>query len=178
MAGELERLLMRAMMPVGGRDSMQQLQTLQEAVAEALRKTSRVIPVSTAERAEKGSGGGGSRTGVFGPGLLLSPLISGVMKLFGGGGGTPEPPLVVRFALPPPAHVNAGVSRGVAGVFGVDSAQGWTSRPVMRAAVPQIQVQVQAMDSQSFLDRSGDIARAVRQAMLESGVLSDVIREA
>jgi len=28
------------------------------------------------------------------------------------------------------------------------------------------------------MDRSGDIARAVRQAMLESSVLNDVVREA
>ena len=42
----------------------------------------------------------------------------------------------------------------------------------------QITVQVQAMDSQSFLDHSNDIALAVRQAMLESSVLNDVIREA
>jgi len=41
----------------------------------------------------------------------------------------------------------------------------------------QITVQVQAMDSQSFLDHSGDIALAVRQAMLQSSVLNDVIRE-
>jgi hypothetical protein len=39
-------------------------------------------------------------------------------------------------------------------------------------------VQVQAMDSQSFLDHSGDIAMAVRQAMLQSSVLNDVVREA
>ena len=41
----------------------------------------------------------------------------------------------------------------------------------------QITVQVQAMDSQSFLDHSDDIAQAVRQAMLQSSVLNDVIRE-
>jgi len=37
---------------------------------------------------------------------------------------------------------------------------------------------VQAMDSKSFLDHSADIAMAVRQAMLESSVLNDVVREA
>ena len=41
----------------------------------------------------------------------------------------------------------------------------------------QMIVQVQAMDSQSFLDHSDDIAQAVRQAMLQSSVLNDVIRE-
>jgi len=60
----------------------------------------------------------------------------------------------------------------------VDSAQGGMPRPVVERAAPQITVQVQAMDSQSFLDRSGDIARAVRQAMLESSILNDVVREA
>jgi hypothetical protein len=33
------------------------------------------------------------------------------------------------------------------------------------------------MDSQSFLDRSNDIAAAVRKAMLETSTLNDVIRE-
>jgi hypothetical protein len=45
------------------------------------------------------------------------------------------------------------------------------------ASATQITVQVQAMDSQSFLDHSNDIALAVRQAMLQSSVLNDVIRE-
>jgi hypothetical protein len=41
----------------------------------------------------------------------------------------------------------------------------------------QIVVQVQAMDSQSFLDRSHDIAQAVRQAMLNSHPVNDVIMD-
>jgi hypothetical protein len=114
----------------------------------------------------------------LGPGLLLSPLISGVLKLFGGGGGSSDPPPLVKFALPSSLNVNAGVSASVGGPFGVDAGQGGLPRPVVQAAAPQITVQVQAMDSQSFMDRSGDIARAVRQAMLESSVLNDVVREA
>ena len=39
----------------------------------------------------------------------------------------------------------------------------------------QITVQVQAMDSQSFLDHSDDIAQAVRQAMLNMNSINDVI---
>lgn len=42
---------------------------------------------------------------------------------------------------------------------------------------PQITVQVQAMDSRSFLDHSEDIARAVREAMLNSHGINDVITE-
>jgi hypothetical protein len=42
---------------------------------------------------------------------------------------------------------------------------------------PTIQVNIQAMDSQSFLDRQDDIARAVRVAMLHSNSLNDVVME-
>ena len=76
--------------------------------------------------------------------------------------------------------MNAGVSSAAAGQpFAVDSAQGGLPRPVTNTvSAPQITVQVQAMDSRSFLDHSNDIALAVRQAMLESSVLNDVVREA
>jgi hypothetical protein len=74
----------------------------------------------------------------------------------------------------------SGSSAG--GVVGVDNADGGLPRPAPSSSsasgAPQITVQVQAMDSQSFLDHSNDIALAVRQAMLQSSVLSDVIQGA
>ncbi|PYT18483.1 MAG: hypothetical protein DMG59_04230 [Acidobacteria bacterium] len=116
--------------------------------------------------------------GIFGSGLGLSPLLTGLMALFGGGDES-EPPALVRFALPPAVSVNAGVSGGAPGIaFPVDYGQGSQVRPVAGGAPAQITVQVQAMDSRSFLDHSNEIAMAVRQAMLESSVLNDVIREA
>jgi hypothetical protein len=39
----------------------------------------------------------------------------------------------------------------------------------------QITVNVQAMDSQSFLDHSNEIAQAVRAAMLNSNSINDVV---
>ncbi len=110
-------------------------------------------------------------------GLGLGPLISGIASLFGGGGGTSELPALQKFALPPAVQEQAGIyESSPTSAFGVDYGQGNAARPVTQA--PQITVQVQAMDSQSFLDHSNDIALAVRRAMLESSVLSDVIREA
>jgi hypothetical protein len=44
-------------------------------------------------------------------------------------------------------------------------------------AAPQITVNVQAMDAQSFLDRSSDIAQAVRSAMLNMSSINDVVNE-
>jgi hypothetical protein len=42
---------------------------------------------------------------------------------------------------------------------------------------PQIIIQVQAMDSRSFMDHSHDIAKAVREAMLNMHSLNDVISD-
>jgi hypothetical protein len=42
---------------------------------------------------------------------------------------------------------------------------------------PQITVNVQAMDARSFLDRSNDIAAAVREAMLNMSSINDVVSE-
>ncbi len=45
------------------------------------------------------------------------------------------------------------------------------------SAAPQITVNVQAMDARSFLDRSNDIALAVRDAMLNLNAINDVVNE-
>jgi hypothetical protein len=42
---------------------------------------------------------------------------------------------------------------------------------------PAITVNVSAIDSQSFSDHSETIARVVREAMLNSGALADVVGE-
>jgi len=41
----------------------------------------------------------------------------------------------------------------------------------------QVTVNVQAMDARSFLDRSGDIAMAVRDAMLNLNSINDVVND-
>jgi hypothetical protein len=125
-----------------------------------------------------GSPGGSIGSAVLGAvenvfGFGLNPLVSGLEDLFGGGGGTRELAPLVPYVAPPPISVNAGINSSSPGVFAVDTAAGGTARP---APAANITVQVQALDSQSILDRSQDIARAVRQAMLESTTLNDVIR--
>jgi hypothetical protein len=54
---------------------------------------------------------------------------------------------------------------------------GMQSGGAVTTSPQQITVQVNAMDSQSFLDHSQDIARAVRQAMLNSNSLNDVVSD-
>lgn len=164
---------------------LQQLQTINQTQIETLQENTQALGQSSSAKAQ-GSGSGSSvgsigsaLLDVFGLGSGLSPLISGLMSLFGGG-GTSQPAAPVPYVAPPPVNATAGISASSSGAFGVNGAAGGLPQPVpssSTSAPSQITVQVQAMDSQSFLDHSNDIALAVRQAMLQSTVLNDVIRE-
>jgi hypothetical protein len=159
-------------------DQLQQLQTASQAATESLRASSRETTGGSSASGSIGS----ALLDVFAGGLGLNPLISGLASLFGGGGGNSTSgsttlPLT-RFALPPSIQAQGGVRESGGPPFAVDNPQGGLPRAAPVQAPAQITVQVQAMDSQSFLDHSADIAMAVRQAMLESSVLNDVVREA
>ncbi|MGA3206185.1 MAG: hypothetical protein ABSF12_27145 [Bryobacteraceae bacterium] len=129
---------------------------------------------------------GGSTAGSIGDTLLdflgmgsgIGSLISGLVGLFGGGGSS-STTAVTPYIQPLPINLQAGFSGSSAGgASGVDYGEGGQPRQTSGASTQQqITVQVQAMDSQSFLDRSNDIAAAVRKAMLETSTLNDVIRE-
>jgi hypothetical protein len=158
-------------------DQLQQLQTSSQTATESTQGSTRI-----ASGGSSAGSIGSTLLDVFGTGLGLSPLISGIVSLFSGGGDSTTPAPLTRFMLPPSIQVNGGIREGGGAAFAVDNPQGGLPRAVPTAAqasaAAQITVQVQAMDSQSFLDHSADIAMAVRQAMLESSVLNDVVREA
>ncbi len=110
-------------------------------------------------------------------GGLLGSLFSGLMGLFGGGHAEAPQPLT-KFAIPAPVQFTAGVQGGTLG--GADYGQNDQPRSTadaQSAPAHNITVNVNAMDSRSFLDHSGEIANAVRRAMLESSSLNDVIGE-
>ena len=110
--------------------------------------------------------------------LSLSPILSGLLHLFSGGTSNAPPPLV-KFALPPSVAFQAANVSGPQ-TAGVDFSQSGTPRAIGTAppfASQQITIQVQAMDSRSFMDHSHDIARAVREAMLNMHALNDVISD-
>jgi hypothetical protein len=162
-------------------DQLQQLKAINDAL------TQQTITAMTQPAGGGSSGGstgnsilgtiGSTLGGVLSGGLGLAPLISGLAGLFGGGSDASAPAALPAYMPPLPIHLDAGFSEAGGGAFGVDSAQGGSPRAVSSAPAAQITVQVQAMDSRSFLDHSQDIAMAVRQAMLETTVLNDVIRE-
>lgn len=131
--------------------------------------------------------------GTVGGGLTLLPIVSGLLKLFGVGGKKEEPPPLEKFTLPPSIQAEAGLSasgetflidRGVGdqirqlpATVRSSQAGGGSAAAVAGGTGASITVNVQAMDSQSFLDRREDIARAVREAMLQSHSLNDVVSE-
>lgn len=145
--------------------------------------------VSTVGKAVSGGLGGGLG--------LLSPIISGIAHLFGGGGGSNTVAALPVYVPPAPVYVNAGLSSGyvpgapplsstLAGSATVNPASTGTAQSVSAPVTPspvtpspvhttQITVHVNAMDSQSFMDRSSDIASAVREAMLNTHPINDVI---
>ena len=154
---------------------LQDLLAINETQVETAIRNAQPAPQSESSTA---STIGSAVENVLGFGAGIGSLISGLTSLFGSGSDEAPAPLT-PFLMPLSVNASAGISESEPGAFAVDSAQGGSPRavPSPAPAPPQITVQVQAMDSQSFLDHSDDIAMAVRQAMLQSSVLNDVIRE-
>lgn len=116
-----------------------------------------------------------------GLGVLASPIAGLLGGLFGRRNETVAPPLA-PFSLPPPVSEDLGVTAGSPGglppvSYNADGIPRVPQPPATAAPSANITIQVQAMDSRSFLDNSDQIARAVREAMLHSHALNDVIGE-
>lgn len=127
--------------------------------------------------------GGGGLLSFLKGGLGIAPLALQIAGLFGKDDREPDP--LRLFDAPASIAIEAANSEGVlnglrrtdrdqlGGVRAEDSGP----RRAQAAQQPQVVVQVSAMDSQSFMDRSGDIARALRDAMLHMHPVNDVIGE-
>lgn len=147
--------------------------------AEALLANTQAIVANTTAHSAGGVADTISKvTSTFTGGLLggLSPILSSVLGLFGGGGGSTPAPLVTY--IPPPSLTFQAANVPGPAPAGVDYGQSGLPRTVSSAPIaPQVTVNVQAMDSRSFLDHSQDIAKAVRDAVLHMHSLNDVISD-
>jgi hypothetical protein len=94
----------------------------------------------------------------------------------------PPAPRPERYTAAPALFPELGLqsSSGVTGAFDFDQA----GTPRVSSAASQVKegaapivIQVQTIDSRSFLDHSNEIASAVRQALLNSHPLGDVLAE-
>jgi len=161
------------------------------SMAQVLEHTAAQISALTSITASNskstGNAVGSAVSKVFTSGLGLVPLISGLLGLFGGG-GPEEPPPLVKYAMPEKryfqsADIGANLfsadydQMGTPRAYSPEPAPAALSAGAPAIAVPQISVNVQAMDARSFLDHSTEIAQAVRQAMLNLNSLNDVVSD-
>jgi hypothetical protein len=111
--------------------------------------------------------------------LVTGPGVASFIKgLFGRGEDSPvQLPPVTKFQLPLPVREDVAYSSRTGEYLPFDRSANGTVRANQDVSLPAITVNVQAMDSKSFLDHSDDIARAVREAMLNSHSLNDVVSE-
>ncbi len=118
---------------------------------------------------------GGVASSLFGGLGLLSPLISGIASLFGGN-STPAP--LPIYTPPSPVAIDATLNSAAPSAAASTAAPGSgqsVSGSTKPPLAPQITVNVTAMDSQSFMDHSTDIANAVREAMLNMHPINGVV---
>lgn len=123
--------------------------------------------------------------------LAISPIISGIIGLFGGHNNAP--PALTPFVLPSSVRLDAAIgpkdqflpashgTNGLSKLNGVPSASqpnvpGAQQNAGQQAATQQINV-APPLDSHFFLDHSDQIALAVKDAMLHSSSLNDVITD-
>jgi len=154
------------------------LATAQQTQISVIQDNTQAVTQNTST---KGSGGssvagtiGGVASDLLGGGLGLPPIVTGLMSIFGGGGSAVST-ASTPFKLPNSVQYNTGLT-GSGAVVPVDYGQSGQARPQSNTA-SQVTIQVNAMDSRSFLDHSDEIAQAVKQAILNSNSLNDVIAD-
>ena len=153
-----------------------QLEAQFKQQASLIQANTQALQESTATRTGTpvGSSFGGLGGGLLSDLGLLSPIVSGIMSLFGIGSKPAPAPL--PFYTPPPSVQMSDTFRTVSpSAVAATSAAPSISGGGAASAAPQVTVNVSAMDSQSFMDRSSDIANAVRSAMLNLHPINDVI---
>ena len=155
------------------------LSSVQQSQISALQDNTQAVTSNTSSKSSGGSSVASTvesaASSFLGGGLSsLSPLIGGILSLFGGGGQILAPPS--PFMLPAPVQSQAGLTGSAPGEVAPVS-YGETGQPRAQSAggSAQVTIQVNAMDSKSFIDHSDDIANAVKQAILNSNSLNDVI---
>jgi hypothetical protein len=146
--------------------SLGQSTTAQQTTISGLLENTKALTLNTsaveAQKASALSTAGSVASSFLGGGLGISPLLTGLFSLLGLGSQTQNITPQIRYAAPPSVNLT--------GAIGGEAATG-------SSGGQQVNIQVSAMDSKSFLDHSEDIAQAVRRAILNSSSLNDVIAD-
>jgi hypothetical protein len=141
-----------------------QLQSAYQQQASLITANTQAIQGNTSAQSSHSalSAAGGIASSLLGGFGLLSPIISGIAGLFGGS-STPAP--LPIYKPPPLVAISANLNSATPNAAPAGGA----------SSSPQVTVNVNAMDSQSFMDHSNDIANAVREAMLNMHPINGVV---
>lgn len=121
-----------------------------------------------------------SLMGIFDGGSILAPLITGLLGLFGPSTTTTGP---TPYIAPPPLNVGSQIGSNPTGTQGpgaILTPAPASSTAAAAAPAPvtnHFNLTVQALDSQSIVDHSNEIADAVQKALLNSHSLNDTISQ-
>ena len=168
-----------------------QLQSAYQQQSSLITENTQALQSNTSSKSSGSSSGGvlGSVTSILFGGALgfLSPIISGIARLFGGSSAplplpiyTPPPPVSISGVLqatPVPSQTPSASGASTSGTGSTATPTPAASSGSQSNYSPQITVNVSAMDSQSFMDRSNDIASAVREAMLNMHPINNVVAD-
>jgi hypothetical protein len=164
-------------------EQISQLQAAYQQQVALITANTQAIQGNTSAQSSRSaaSTAGNIASGFLSGGGLLSPLISGIASLFG---GSAQPAPLPVYLPPAPISINATLQSAMPTVSQSTGGPAMSPQTVSPASAPnagrgiptpQITVNVSAMDSQSFMDRSTDIANAVREAMLNLHPINDVV---
>ena len=142
-------------------------------------------PIASNDTPGEGSGFAGTAlsvaTTVLKSGLGLTPVLRTLFGLFSGDDEADTTPLL-KYALPSSLHFNSATStEGTANIdydqAGLPRAYSEESPSESSGLASPVTVNIQALDARSFLDRSSEIAAAVKEAMLNMNSINDVIMD-
>jgi hypothetical protein len=175
----IEDLLAMIYRPAGGAGTDVSMLTA-ALEARAADSTTTTAGSTTATTSSTASSGSGSTVGtILGTVLSGLPLVSGLISLFTGGSDeTASTTTVAKYVPPAAVSISAGLFNNGTAIEQADTFAGGVPRAVASsspAAAAAVNVTVQAIDSQSFLDHSDEIADAVRLALLNSHPLGDLV---
>jgi hypothetical protein len=183
MAGRAQDRLLGSFLTVAGQRSSKSSAAGVVSAAFGGDSTGAWAPASSVSPFRKRSGSSGLLR-LLESGFGLGSLAARLLGLFDGGSdGSSE--ALTKYAMPSSlsfdmAETPGGLSAadydqmGLARAYGAPAQEGAASSGAQQ---PQITVNIHAMDSRSFLDRSTEIAAAVRNAMLNSNSINDVVNE-
>lgn len=155
---------------------LSELRILQQLL-QSTNQNTQALNTNTQTKASSGStiaSAAGNIAGEMFGGSILAPIVSGLISLFGSGASSR--PVYTPFSMPAPVQIQTTLSSTPPPSAAPAAQTAPRSTPAASlTSVPNVQVQVNAIDSRSFLDHSDAIADAVRRALLNAHSLGDVI---